>query len=360
MQKPPKQNLNRSTKKWLKLLLSAIKKNSTIVIIAIIFFLIPLLIYLAESKEMIKDYGDGFWWTITTITTVGYGDIFPKTVPGKLIAVVVMLFGTIALESLRLLIFSILIDKKIKEKIQEALGIGSYEHEQNHIIICEYNPRVNQIVQELRNNPKTKKTPIILIADIEKNPINDDNFYFIKGSINPDNLKKANLAQANTVIILADHKLDIENRDYKAISACYNVKKINPEVYTILEISDEAHLETYKGVANEMIVSGKLTSLLISNAVINNNVSLVLFDILTYQYGSEIQKIRVSKDQIDHRFIEVFTDMKKNEGKTVIAIEIGEKKEIKTNPAFDYRLKADDYLIVIATEIDSSSKSKIK
>jgi voltage-gated potassium channel len=37
--------------------------------------------------------GDGIYWAITTMTTVGYGDITPKTNEGKLVAVVVMLIG---------------------------------------------------------------------------------------------------------------------------------------------------------------------------------------------------------------------------------------------------------------------------
>ncbi|NJO27105.1 MAG: hypothetical protein HC874_05800 [Richelia sp. SL_2_1] len=191
---------------------------------------------------------------------------------------------------------------------------------------------------------------MVLIADIERNPINDDNFHFIKGPINFDNLEKANLKQAKTVIILGDYQLSAENRDYKAILACLNVRKINQEVYTILEIADETHIETYKGIANEIIVTGRFSSLLISNAVINHNISEVIFDILTYQYGSQILKISVSKDQIESRFIDVFTDMKRNEQKTVIAIEIGETKEIITNPLPNHKLKANDYLIVISSE----------
>ncbi|NJN07374.1 MAG: cag pathogenicity island protein Cag26 [Richelia sp. RM1_1_1] len=328
-----------------------------IIIIFIIFvWFIPSTISFFESQEIgkpsdtnIKNFWDGLWWTITTITTVGYGDIYPKTVPGKIIAVAVMLVGTVALELSRVLFFSIVIDRKIKGKIQEALGIGFYDDE-NHIIICEYSHRLNPIVKELRKNPETKKTPIVLIADIERNPINDDNFHFIKGPINFDNLEKANLKQAKTVIILGDYQLSAENRDYKAILACLNVRKINQEVYTILEIADETHIETYKGIANEIIVTGRFSSLLISNAVINHNISEVIFDILTYQYGSQILKISVSKDQIESRFIDVFTDMKRNEQKTVIAIEIGETKEIITNPLPNHKLKANDYLIVISSE----------
>lgn len=41
----------------------------------------------------IKSFGDGLWWAVTTVTTVGYGDKFPTTSMGRVLAVGLMLVG---------------------------------------------------------------------------------------------------------------------------------------------------------------------------------------------------------------------------------------------------------------------------
>ena len=41
----------------------------------------------------IKSFGDGLWWAVTTVTTVGYGDRFPTTSVGRVLAVGLMLVG---------------------------------------------------------------------------------------------------------------------------------------------------------------------------------------------------------------------------------------------------------------------------
>jgi voltage-gated potassium channel len=41
----------------------------------------------------ITSFGDAVWWAISTVTTVGYGDLAPVTVGGRLIAVALMIAG---------------------------------------------------------------------------------------------------------------------------------------------------------------------------------------------------------------------------------------------------------------------------
>ena len=46
-----------------------------------------------EPQTVKGGFGDGIWWAIVTATTVGYGDISPSTLWGRIIAVMLMLVG---------------------------------------------------------------------------------------------------------------------------------------------------------------------------------------------------------------------------------------------------------------------------
>ena len=46
-----------------------------------------------SSSSSINSLGEALWWSLTTITTVGYGDLYPVTFLGKIVAAVLMITG---------------------------------------------------------------------------------------------------------------------------------------------------------------------------------------------------------------------------------------------------------------------------
>lgn len=75
------------------------KKNqivSSVFIIIVLMLASSLSIYSAEHKaqpEVFKNAFSGIWWSMSTIFTVGYGDIYPVTTVGKVMAVIITFLG---------------------------------------------------------------------------------------------------------------------------------------------------------------------------------------------------------------------------------------------------------------------------
>ena len=63
------------------------------ILAALIFFifLFGYLFYISEPE--VRNLGDGIWWALVTITTVGYGDITPLTTAGRVVASSLMFLG---------------------------------------------------------------------------------------------------------------------------------------------------------------------------------------------------------------------------------------------------------------------------
>lgn len=84
----------------------------TLIMAMLVLVLSSVLVLQFESKSPnanITTGGDALWWAVVTITTVGYGDYFPVTMGGRLVAVFVMLTGVGIIASLASILASILI-----------------------------------------------------------------------------------------------------------------------------------------------------------------------------------------------------------------------------------------------------------
>lgn len=308
-----------------------------VIIILITTICLPLL-------EPNISYINAFWWTIVTLTTVGYGDITPTSVAGKTIGILIMFFGIGLLGMITATIASIFIEKKQKQE----RGMNSFNFV-NHIIICEWNHRAKEIIYELRNDHRIGKSPIILIADLEIKPVDDQFLFFIRGEISEENLKKANIDKANTVIILGNDRLDPNARDARVVLTTLTVESINPKVYTIVELVDSANIRyCERANADEMIVGREFSSKLISRAAVDHGISKVVSELLSSHLGNDLLKIPIKESQIGKKFIDIFTEMKCTNNSIVLGIQKGIDGAVISNPPVDFTIDNGDFLIVIS------------
>ncbi len=88
------------------------------------YTLLIALIVIVGSSTMLSliekiSFFDSLWWSIVTVTTVGYGDIYPKTLPGKIVATILMFTGIGLIGSLTSTISTYFINKEKNEKSKD-------------------------------------------------------------------------------------------------------------------------------------------------------------------------------------------------------------------------------------------------
>jgi voltage-gated potassium channel len=83
----------------------------SVLAIALILVLVAGVLERLVEPETFTSIGLAYWWAVTTVTTVGYGDIVPESPAGRIVASVLMLTGLALIPTLTSLIVSTLIAK---------------------------------------------------------------------------------------------------------------------------------------------------------------------------------------------------------------------------------------------------------
>jgi len=63
-----------------------------------------------------SSFGDGLYWAIVTVSTVGYGDISPESTSGKMLAVILIIVGLVFFAGLTANLASFFIEKDMEEE----------------------------------------------------------------------------------------------------------------------------------------------------------------------------------------------------------------------------------------------------
>ena len=292
-----------------------------------------------------RSFPDALWWATVTLTTVGFGDIFPTSLWGRAIGVVLMFFGIGVLGMFTATIAGVFVEKRLRKE----RGMGSYDLE-GHIILCEWNDRTREILRDLRADPRSSRSPILLLADVETKPVEDEHLYFVRGEVTEENLTRGCIGKAATVVIVGDRRLDYTARDAKVVLSTLTVETLNPDVYSIVELANEDNVRhCERAHANEVIVGTEFSSRLISSATLDHGITKILSEILSAQYGNDLIIVPVPPSLAGHPFLKVFSEMKRDQGMIVLAIQPHGHDQVVTNPGADVLVGADDRLIVISS-----------
>ena len=102
-----------------------VRNAAAVIVVAttVIVVVAGLLITVLDSEEY-PDLETGLWWALQTVTTVGYGDVTPSHLSGRLVGAVVMLEGIAFIAIVTALITSTFVARATRE-LEAARTEGS-------------------------------------------------------------------------------------------------------------------------------------------------------------------------------------------------------------------------------------------
>lgn len=235
--------------------------------------------------------GDGLWWALVTITTVGFGDIFPYTTLGRVIGSVLMIAGMFTLALFAGVVGSTLLHSFLALR-KEQFRMSSYV---NHVVICGYDPGARMLLDALLVEFAEKEaTELVIFADCERPPDVPSRYIWIEGDPTKESeLDKARVVCANAVIIVGLRALAPQQADATTILTAFTVRrylKSKPEtqrrrqpLYIVAEVLDAENVDhAYAAGVNEVIETTKLGFSLLAHAVTMPGASAVMAQVAAH------------------------------------------------------------------------------
>ena len=92
--------------------LSLVRAVGSVLVVAVLLVLVAGALERIVEPDTFTSIGLAYWWAVTTVTTVGYGDVVPESPGGRIVAAMLMLTGLALIPTLTSVIVSTLIGKR--------------------------------------------------------------------------------------------------------------------------------------------------------------------------------------------------------------------------------------------------------
>ena len=307
---------------------------------------VGILAFEKGHNEQFETFGDGIWWAVVTLTTVGYGDKFPITTGGRYLAIFIMLTGLGFFALITSFISSFIIERYRKgaDKGMELANLSK------HILVCGWNSNASAVLQELESLYHEEIKFRAVIAQEEPDLVFDKRTTFYKADFSRiEVLEKAQVEKADAVIILADKTSSRSDQDVDArtILTVLGIKKKYPQVYVCAEIVQKNNVEHILNAGvDEFINSFDYTGNLLAHAVKTKGITKIYTELLQTNVGNHFKKVRMESSFDGKSFHECAQFFSKEFHSILIGLE--RNNSFLINPGADFVLRGDDEAVVIA------------
>jgi len=211
-----------------------------------------------NPARALRKLWDGIWWAFVTTTTLGYGDVVPRTPGGRVTAIVLMFSGVVFLSLITATIASVLVERKARE----GKGLGTTEFSR-HIIVCGWNEHGRQVLEGLAATREGAE--VVLVNELEEEDfaqltleLPQLNLFFVRGDFTHESvLKRAGVERASCAIILADTSSEsAQKADDRTVLGALAVKSLNPECRLSAEIENRENAPHLRRAMVDEIASG--------------------------------------------------------------------------------------------------------
>jgi voltage-gated potassium channel len=340
-----------------------ISKNQIVIFFVCLIFVYGTLLLLLINFEQkvegstITDFPAALWYSIVTLTTVGYGDMYPISTYGKIIGYIFILSSLGVLG----ILIGALNSTVTKMREEKYLGYRGTNFN-NHIVIIGWNSFLSSVTEQLVN--ANIKVAIITNnrSEIElvKEKFSKDLVYILLSDFdNFELIKKSNINNASSIL------LSMGNDAEKLVYLIDFLKFFKNPKYVV--VPDNPELSgTFRDAGAFFVVScDEISSKIVASYIFEPDVAEYTEDLLASakdENDFDIQQFLIKKDSpyLNLKFNDAFFKVKSDFDAILIGIsklkENGRRELIK-NPEGKVNIELNDYLIFI---LNQKSSKKIE